>query len=295
MGLADTLRIHEPYPGVFAYYDGRIEGKRLHSDRPNWLDDGAYELGIASYAIVSGSEALVYDTHISFDHARAIRAHLSGLGVVSIRVVLSHWHTDHVAGNIGFMDCPILANRLTRDTLIQKRAVLCAKDPPINPVVMPTEVFEGEMRLTVGEIDVHLMQFNIHSADATVLFLPEPGVLLAGDTVEDTVTFISEPAGTATHIAELSRLASLPIRRLLPNHGAEAVIAAGGYAPSLIGATRDYLSRLLSRIDDPALDAESLKQFVAAELASGALTYFAPYAAVHRQNIAVLRGAEPDE
>ena len=31
--------------------------------------------GVASYAIVSGSQALVYDTHISVDHAKAIRAH----------------------------------------------------------------------------------------------------------------------------------------------------------------------------------------------------------------------------
>ena len=58
MSLAGTMRIHEPYPGVFAYYDGRIEGKRLHSARPNWLDDGAYSLGVASYAIASGPEAL---------------------------------------------------------------------------------------------------------------------------------------------------------------------------------------------------------------------------------------------
>lgn len=295
MSLAETMRIHEPYPGLFAYYDGRIDGKRLHSDKPNWLDDGAYGLGVASYAIVSGTEAIVYDTHISFDHARAIRSHLFGLGVTSIRVVLSHWHTDHVAGNAGFIDCPILSNRLTRDTLIEKRKVLVAKDPPINPVVMPTEIFEGETVLDVGDITVKLMQFDIHSADGTVLLLPHLGVLLAGDTLEDTATYISEPQNTARHIAELDRLAELDFTRILPNHGDEQVIASGGYAPSLVTATRDYLSRLISRLDDPALADESLKSFIAPELAEGSLRYFAPYEAVHSQNIAVLRGASPDE
>lgn len=295
MSLAETMRIHEPYPGLFAYYDGRIDGKRLHSDKPNWLDDGAYGLGVASYAIVSGTEAIVYDTHISFDHARAIRSHLFGLGVTSIRVVLSHWHTDHVAGNAGFIDCPILSNRLTRDTLIEKRKVLVAKDPPINPVVMPTEIFEGETVLDVGDITVKLMQFDIHSADGTVLLLPHLGVLLAGDTLEDTATYISEPENTARHIAELDRLAELDFTRILPNHGDEQVIASGGYAPSLVTATRDYLSRLISRLDDPALAHESLKSFIAPELAEGSLRYFAPYEAVHSQNIAVLRGASPDE
>lgn len=295
MSLAETMRIHEPYPGLFAYYDGRILGKRLHSDKPNWLDDGAYSLGVASYAIVSGREALVYDTHISFDHARAIRSHLSGLGVTSIRVVLSHWHTDHVAGNAGFIDCPILSNKLTRDTLIEKRKVLVAKDPPINPVVMPTETFDGEMTLEVGDILVKLTQFDIHSADGTILLVPHLGVLLAGDTLEDTVTYISEPEHTARHIAELDRLAKLNFTSILPNHGDEQVIASGGYPPSLVTATRDYLTRLMSRLDEPGLSDESLDSFIAPELSAGTLTYFAPYEAVHRQNIAALKGAPVDE
>jgi len=295
MNLAETLRIHEPYPDIFAYYDGRIEGKRLHSDKPNWLDDGAYSLGVASYAIVSGSQALVYDTHISVDHAKAIRAHLAGLGVTAIKVVMSHWHTDHVAGNGGFADCPILANRLTLETLQTKRPVLEAKDPPINPVVMPTETFEGETVLEVGDITVRLIQFDIHSADGTVLLLPHLGVLLAGDTLEDTVTYISEPENTTRHIAELERLATLDFVRILPNHGEETVIAAGGYPPSLVTATRDYLTRLLARLDEPDLNGESLERFIAPELAEGTLTYFAPYEAVHSQNIAVLKGARPDE
>ncbi|THV14019.1 MBL fold metallo-hydrolase [Rhizobium rhizophilum] len=295
MSLAETMRILQPYPDIFAYYDGRIPGKRLHSEKPNWLDDGAYGLGVASYAIVSGTEALVYDTHISFDHARAIRSHLSSLGVTSIRVVLSHWHTDHVAGNAGFLDCPILSNKLTRDTLIEKRKVLVAKDPPINPVVMPTETFDGEMTLEVGDITVKLMQFDIHSADGTILLLPHLGVLLAGDTLEDSVTYISEPDNTARHIAELDRLAKLDFTSILPNHGDEQVIASGGYPPSLVTATRDYLTRLVLRLDEPGLSDESLESFIAPELAAGTLTYFAPYEAVHGQNIAALRGAKPDE
>lgn len=48
----DTMRILQPYPDIYAYYDGRMN-KRLYSPEPNWLDDGAYTLGTASYAIVS--------------------------------------------------------------------------------------------------------------------------------------------------------------------------------------------------------------------------------------------------
>lgn len=287
--LAATLRILEPYPGLYAYYDGRIAGKRLHSPERNWLDDGAYSLGVASYAIISDSEALVYDTHISLDHAHAIRRHLEGLGVSRICVVLSHWHTDHIAGNAVFADCEIIANRLTAQAMIDNAAVLAAKTPPIDPVVMPNSLFNERLELEVGKRTVELLQFDIHSADGTVLFLPDIGVLLAGDTLEDTVTYISEPEHTLRHIEELDRLAELPIRHILPNHGSEERIGGGGYAPDLIQANRDYLMRLTETIGDPDLDKTSLADFIAPELAHGSVIYFEPYERVHRDNIAALR------
>ena len=83
------LRIHEPQPGLFAYYDGRVPGYRFLPG-PNWVDDGAIALGIATYALIEGTQALVYDTHVSVAHGTAIRAHLEGLGARHFTVVLSH-------------------------------------------------------------------------------------------------------------------------------------------------------------------------------------------------------------
>ena len=289
--LAATMTVLEPYPGLYAYYDGRIPGKRLHSKDKNWLDDGAYSLGIATYALVNGAEAILYDSHATLDHARAIRTHLEGLGVRTMRLVLSHWHTDHIAGNAIFADCEIIANRLTARALIENVRTLARKTPPINPVVMPNRLFENEMTLTLGSRTIRLMQFDIHSADGTVLFLPEEGLLLAGDTLEDTVTYVSEPEHIATHIAELNRLKALPIRHILPDHGAREKIAAGGYAPSLIDANRSYLERLSALAQDAALDTISLRDFVADDIVQGRIVYFEPYEEVHRSNIAAVRKA----
>ena len=150
--MTDTssLRVLTPAPGVFAYYDGRVPGVRLHSAAANWLDDGAYSLGIASYAIVESGEALVFDSHISLDHARAVRSHLEGLGVTRFTLVLSHWHDDHVAGNAVFADGPMIAHRLTRDALVANRDKLENGDPPIRPLVLPTETFDDGLVLSVG-------------------------------------------------------------------------------------------------------------------------------------------------
>jgi cyclase len=289
--LTESLRILEPAPGIFAYYDGRIAGKRLHSLKRNWLDDGAYGLGIASYAIVSGHAALVYDTHISLAHARRMRAHLESLGVQQIQVVLSHWHTDHVAGNAVFIDCPIIANPLTALAMVDNEAALAAKDPPIAPLIMPNRLFDERLELTVGARRVELLQFDIHSADGTVLFLPDDGLLLAGDTLEDTITYVAEPEGIARHISELLRMARLPVRRILPNHGCPKRIAEGGYDRSLIAANRLYLERLMASINQPDLDLQSLQDFVADETDEGWIFYFEPYEQVHRDNIATVRAS----
>lgn len=291
INLAATMSVLEPHPGLFAYYDGRIAGKRLHGDHDNWLDDGAYKLGIATYALVSDKEAIVYDTHTSLDHARAVRDHLESIGVSRITVVLSHWHTDHIAGNAVFADCEIIANRLTAAAMETNRSKLENGDPPISPVVMPTRLFEGQLSLSLGGRAVELMQFDIHSADGTVLWLPDSGILLAGDTVEDTITYVSEPEFIRTHIEELARLATLPIRHLLPDHGDRQRIADGGYGTQLIHANSRYLQHLLSRIDKPDLEKLPLNTFIADDIAAGAVLYFEPYEDVHRKNIAAVRRA----
>ncbi|UVK40659.1 MBL fold metallo-hydrolase [Mesorhizobium sp. AR10] len=282
--LGSTMRLVRPVPNVLGFYDGRIDGVRAWSDEPNWLDDGAYALGICTYAVVDGSQALVYDTHVSLPHARYVRQTLEDMGVSSIRVVLSHWHDDHIAGNEVFQDCEIIANKLTASALANNRTEIEGGIPPIRPLVLPNRTFEGSLDLTVGSIAVELRQVEIHSHDGTVLFMPGTGLLLAGDTLEDPITYVSEPDRLAEHLVDLGRIANWPIDRILPNHGSPAAIEAG-YDKSLIAATQGYVQKLLRCRHEPDLARQDLKTFGADMFATGAVGYFAPYDAVHRQNV----------
>ena len=287
--LGTTMRVLEPAPGVLGFYDGRLPGVRAYSDAPNWLDDGAYELGICTYAIVEGAEALVYDTHISLDHARLIRQRLEDGGVRHIRVVLSHWHDDHVAGNAVFADCEIIANRLTAELLAANRATIETADPPIRPLVMPNRLFEGSLRLSVGKTEVELRQMDIHSEDGTVMLFPDRGLLFAGDTLEDPITYVAEPGRLAAHLGDLDRLAALPFTRILPDHGDPEIIAAGGYGAGLIAATRRYVERLMRCPTQQDLTAMPLAQFLGEDAQAGTLRLFAAYEAVHRRNVAAVQ------
>jgi hypothetical protein len=65
-------------------------------------------------------------------------------------------------------------------------------------------------------------------------------------------------------------------------------MAAGGYRKGLIRATQDYI-RLLQRCrDEPALRDAPLAEIVADSVDAGWITYFAPYEAVHRENVAAV-------
>ena len=287
--LTQHLRVIEPYPGILAFYDGRVPGQRFASGA-NWVDDGALSLGIASYAIVSGDEALVYDTHVSVPHAEKIRQALEARGVRRFTVVLSHWHLDHVAGTAAFPWVEVIANHKTFDHMTQHRAGIedgsFHGEPAIRPLILPDRLYSGELRLRVGTRHVTLIEANIHSDDATLLWLPEERLLLAGDTVEDCVTYVGEPENFASHLRDLDRLSALHPVAVLPNHGAAEVIARGGYGAGILAATQDYIRWLQRLKAEPELAETPLRQVIAAGLQAGDLHYFAPYEAVHAQNVA---------
>ena len=284
----DHVRVLRPADGVLAFYEGREPGHRF-ADGPNWVDQGALELGIASYAIVDGARALVYDTHVAVDRGEFILETLEAEGVTDLTVVLSHWHLDHVAGTAAFPGAEVIASERTAEHLAQKRAAIEAgtlEGPPaIDPLVLPTRTYSGRERLSVGGREVELIELNIHSDDATVLWLPESRLLLCGDTMEDTVTYVDEPEHFETHLADLDRLWELDPDRILPNHGDPDVIAAGGYPRELIRATQQYIRVLGHCREDGALREQSLRELIAGPLKMNWVNYYEPYEEVHRSNI----------
>lgn len=289
MELTKHLRVMEPAAGILAFYDGRVAGHRF-APHDNWVDDGALSLGIASYAVIGGDEALVYDTQVSVPRAEVIRRVLADRGVRHVRVVLSHWHLDHVAGTAAFKDCEVIANRRTRAHLEERQSAIEAGTdhglPAICPLILPDVLFSGQMRLRVGSRPVTLIEANIHSDDATVLWLPDVRVLIAGDVVEDCATYVGAPADFATHQADLARLLALAPGTVLPCHGDPEVIAAGGYGAELLSATSRYIGWLRRLQHQPDLADTPLADVIAVDLAAGTLRWFEPYEAIHSQNIA---------
>jgi cyclase len=204
-------------------------------------------------------------------------------------VVLSHWHLDHIAGTAAFAGCEVIASERTAELLERFRLAIEAGThegaPAIDPLIMPTRTFTDRLPLTLGDVRLELIHTNVHSDDATVIWLPERRLLLCGDTMEDPITYVDEPEAFDAHLAGLARLRELEPRRILPSHGDPDVIAAGGYPIGLIDATEDYIRALQRSATDPSLRGASLRELIAGSLEAGSIHYFAPYEAVHRANL----------
>ncbi len=282
------LRIIDCASGLIAYYDGRVPDYRFMPHR-NWVDDGALSLGIASFALVSGHQALVYDSHISVEHANFIRTDLERRGVKHITVLLSHWHLDHVAGTAAFADCEIISNAKTLAHL--KLRLASIEDgsfhgpPEIKPLILPNRIFEGEMDFQLGNMKLKFIEANIHSDDASLVWREDDGLLLAGDTMEDTVTYVVEPQDFDIHLRELDRLWTLNPEFIFPNHGSPDIIGAGGYGKGLIKAQSQYIRTLKRCRSDEMLRKTPLKELISGPLEMGWVNYFEPYEIVHAQNL----------
>jgi cyclase len=273
---------------MIAFYDGR-NTTRISPD-PNWVDDAANKLGVATYAIYQGDEAIVFDTFPTIDQAQWQRSTLEGMGITHFRIVTSHWHNDHIAGNEVYQDSPILMTALGKQIMIDLKADLEAGTtlfgpPAINPVILPTETYEGSTVLHVGSIELDLYNINIHSPDETVIVIPGDRILLSGDTTEDTETFMVEYADLGIHAGNLKLMHNWDsFDRIYPNHGNPDRIETGGYDKTFITATSDYIENMINGAKkDGFLDAP-LEDFAGKALRRCEVSLFEPYRDVHEFN-----------
>ena len=282
------VKFHHHNDYLISFYAGRDQAKR-HLEERNWLDDSALKLGTAMYAIHSGAEAIVYDTFASMAHAEFVRSYLEKLGVRKFTAVLSHWHLDHIAGNAVFDDGDIIAASLTRDALVRHKANIEAGKvwgpPPIKPLRLPNLLFEDRKKLSVGEIALELRRMNIHSIDGCVVYLPRDKLLLAGDTLEDPLTYMIEVENLAEHLRQLREMKGWDVARILPDHGDPDIIRAGGYDKTLIDATIAYVTKMLTRAHDADYLDGTMEDFIGDSAAKGWIRPFEPYREVHEQNL----------
>ena len=283
----DDIKTIEINDHTLAFYAGRNWTRII--DEPNWKDDGAMKLGIATYAIYKNDKAVIYDTFTDIRQAMWVRNHLENMGVKHFIVVLSHWHLDHIAGNEVYKDCNIISNALTRELLFKNKMDIemgCSSGPPeIKPLILPNITFDKKASLYLDDLQLELLNIDVHSKDGTIIYIPSDKILIAGDTLEDSVTYIDEVENLVEHVKNLLQLKQLALTTILPNHGDPKVIKDGGYDKTLIDATINYITRMVSRAHDKDFLKSSMKSYLREEFEKGWVNYYEPYEEVHSENL----------
>jgi len=295
---AALARASGPAPVVIDVNDhvvGFYAGRGLTGASPvagiegNWVDRAAWELGTINYAVYKGVRALVYGTSPLRGLGQWERDYLAETkGIRHFTVVLSHWQLDHLAGLPCFADSTIISLELTRDYLVEHRAAIEAGTlwgPPALEVVLPNMTFRDSLVVYLGDLEIEFHNFNIHSRDGVVMYIPSDRALYVGDALEDTVTLVLDPGEIPSHIAELDRLRALDVETIYPNHGDPDVITRGGYTKTFIDATREYDVNLLQKAHEPGYLTMPLEDFIPEALANGAVSVFERYRAVHANNL----------
>jgi cyclase len=237
-GFADAaamnMRVFEINDHLLSFYDGRPAETATPGGKQNWADFGAMNVGVATYVIHRGEWALIYDTYPSTKQTRWVRDYLVKIGIRHFTVVNSHWHLDHVGGNAIYADVNrILTEKTLQRLTAEKSAIEAGTEwgpPAINPLVLPNITISANASYFVGDIKVELRPVNIHSEDGLVVYLPNDHILLAGDTLEDTLTFSTEPEQIPAQIKNLQKMRRWSIDRIFPNHGNPAVTRTGAIA-----------------------------------------------------------------
>ena len=286
------MKILNVHPNITAFYFG-ADSPAPASDSAaiDWVNDACLNLGVACYAIHKDGECIVVDTLCSVEQAEQVKSALARqFNISKFTVVLSHWHLHHIGGNALYKDHTIIATSATRDYLARltpeiESGTSSWGPPGIPEVYLPNVVFRDTLELYISDIEVKLNRVNIHSDDSLYLYLPSLKMLIAGDMVEDTIPFISNPEAINEHIDNYQQLSRLDVQTILPNHCRLEALLKGGYPKEIIDSSCYYLTAMRKLIACKASYFPGVEELMRDYIEKGVVAYWPPYEKVHLGNI----------
>lgn len=241
-----------------------------------WLQpDGSWGLNNAGL-VSSGGESLLVDTAFDVAHTRRL---LDALAPVTAnapirRVFNTHADGDHCFGN-QLLDASVekiatsdaasrmdvahldgIRTRLASDAPGMDYMRHCFSPFDFSDIVPqpPDTTFDGQLSLTVGDVRVELIEMPpAHTTGDAVVFIPEDGVLFAGDVLFIDAAPIAWAGPLESWAQACEQLIALDPAVVVPGHGpitdVDGIARVRDYLRHVDAAARDAHARGLSVVE----------------------------------------------
>lgn len=212
--------------------------------------------GCSNTGVVIGERGvLVIDGQATPAMAERVVARIRELTDKPVKsLVLTHFHADNTLGAAAYEAGEVIASDLTRrmmetrgaeDILVSReRDPRLFSDLPANAETsMPSMTIASSMTIDLGGLDVRLMHLGrAHTMGDLVVWVPEAGVIYAGDLVQKSAIPYCGDAHLADWPRALDRIPAFRPTTLVPGRGR---IAEGAQAvTTAVETTRDYVTTL---------------------------------------------------
>jgi glyoxylase-like metal-dependent hydrolase (beta-lactamase superfamily II) len=192
------------------------------------LDGGTWDVDNNVWIVGDENEVIVVDAAHDAD---AIEKAVAGRRVVA--VVCTHAHDDHVN------QAPALADRFSAPILLNPA------EAPLWGMTWPDRRPDGELsdgqKITVGGVELQVIQTPGHSPGSSCLYAPELGTVFSGDTL-----FNGGPGATGRSYSSFDTIIDSIRDRLLTLPG-ETTVRTGHGDSTSIGAELPHLEEWIAR------------------------------------------------
>lgn len=250
------------------------------------LSDNAYaytaEGDPNSGVIIGDDSVMVIDTTATPVLARSLIRHIREVTDLPIKhVVLSHYHAVRVLGASAYFEegaQHVIASRGTYELIVERGAQdmqseierfprLFAGVESVPGLTWPTMVFEKELTIFMGKLEVKLMHIGMgHTKGDTIAWIPSQKICFSGDLVEYGAAAYTGDAQLEEWPATLEALRAMGAEKLVPGRG--PALMNPGEVNAGIDYTKDFVTTLLRCAREAVNAGKSLKEAMAHTRAS---------------------------
>lgn len=170
------------------------------------------------YVIHSGKKAILIDTAFE-ENAKMVKEDLKNQGIIADRVIISHFHDDHIMGNKVFAECeffihPVYSQQVQYRDIVRKTFKDCSK----------LTFVENGMNIKLEEIDIDIYFAPGHHISGLTIVIDKK-IVFANDLIiysndgKMVIPYIDSGSTIDEHIGSLEFIKTLNPEILISGHG----------------------------------------------------------------------------